>query len=277
LAYALTQDIDYVAISFVQKPEDVIEVREFITQRTDKPIKIISKIERPQALARIDDIIKNSDGIMVARGDLAVEVPFYKVPEITRNLIRKCRYMNKPIIVATQMLASMIENEFPTRAEISDVANAAYLRADSTMTSEETTIGINPPHVIDTMAKILENADEDEVHNHYNGGIKSYHDNAWSKSVVDLAELNSAVAIVVFTHGGTNARTISSRCPDLPIVAVCGDKIIADQLCLHRGIFPVLDAKLLNDQDYATAVAKIGINNGPVVIICDDKITLGRV
>lgn len=278
LEYAISQDIDYIAVSFVQKPEDVSEVRDFITQHTNKPIKIIAKIERPQALTRIDDIIKNSDGIMIARGDLAVEVPFYKVPEITRKLIRLCKDLNKPIIVATQMLSSMINSEFPTRSEISDVASAGYLRADSGMTSEETTIGCFPQLTIKTMAAILENADTDGIKNHYYE-LPHTHDknNAWSESVVELAHLNDASAIVVFTHSGENARTISCRRPDIPIIAVCQDKIIANQLCLHRGVFPIIDRKLFREKDYDAAAAIAGVNSGRAVIVDGDGITLGHI
>jgi pyruvate kinase len=277
LEYAIAHDIDYVAVSFVQRAEDISEVRDFITARTAKPIKIIAKIERPQALARIEDIIKNSDGIMIASGDLAVEVPFYEVPAIGRKLIRLCRDMNKPIIMATQMLASMVENEFPTRAEISDVATASYLRADSAMTSEETTIGKHPALAIDTMSKILANADDDGIYNHYDWTKTDDNPNAWSKSVVELARLNNAAAIVIFTHGGTNARTISSRRPDIPIVAVCNEEIIANQLCLYRGVIPVCDRKLFRDRDFDNAAARAGINSGRCVIVEDDAITLGHI
>ena len=118
LEYAITKNPDWVAISFVQKPEDIAEVRDFITERTSHPIKIIAKIERPNAVARISDIAAIADGIMIARGDLAVEVPYAEVPAISRHIIRECRKMNKPVIVATQMLGSMVNSEFPTRAEI---------------------------------------------------------------------------------------------------------------------------------------------------------------
>ncbi|MDR1826199.1 MAG: pyruvate kinase [Rickettsiales bacterium] len=277
LEYALGQDIDYVAVSFVQKPEDISEVRDFITARSAKPIKIIAKIERPQALARIEDIIKNTDAIMLARGDLAVEVPFYEVPAISRRLIKLCRDLNKPIIIATQMLTSMVESEFPTRSEISDVATASYLRADSAMTSEETTIGKHPAAVIKTMAAILKHADADGIYNHYDWTPLDDRENAWSKSVVELASLNSAAAIVIFTHGGTNARTISSRRPDIPIVAVCKDDIVANQLCLHRGVFPIADRKIFSDKDFSAAAAAFGIKKGRVVIVEDDGIVLGRI
>ena len=167
LEYAITKNPDFVALSFVQRAEDVANVRDFISMRTSHPIKIIAKIERPNAVARIADIATAADGIMIARGDLAVEMPFEQVPAISRHIIRECRKLNRPVIMATQMLSSMVHSEFPTRAEISDVANAAYLRTDSTMTSEETTIGDNPVAVIETMDKILSYSDRDTIENPY--------------------------------------------------------------------------------------------------------------
>ncbi|MDR2269122.1 MAG: pyruvate kinase [Rickettsiales bacterium] len=277
LKYAVSKDIDYVAVSFVQRPEDISEVRDFITGHTAKPIKIIAKIERPAALAQIQDIIKNSDGIMIARGDLAVEVPFYKVPEISRRLIKLCRDLNRPIIMATQMLATMVENEFPTRAEISDVATASYLRADSAMTSEETTVGKHPKAAIETMAAILKNADLDGIYNRYDWTPTNDNNNAWSKSVVELARLNKAAAIVIFTHTGENARNVSSRRPDIPIVAVCRDEIIANQLCLFRGVIPLADRKLFRERDYDGAAARAGINSGRAVIVDKDSISLASI
>lgn len=277
LEYILTKDIDFVAVSFVQKAEDISEVRDFITEHSTKPIKIIAKIERPQALPRITDIIKNSDGIMLARGDLAVEVPFYEVPTISRNIIKLCRDFNKPVIVATQMLSSMTENEFPTRSEISDVATCSYLRADSGMTSEETTVGKHPVFTIETMAKILEFADNDGIHNHCDWTHADDIDNAWSKSVVELAKLNKAAAIVIFTNSGENARTISSRRPDIPIVAVCKDSIIANQMCLYRGVFPIMDKKIFRDHDFSAASKQAGINSGFAVIVEGPGITLQHI
>jgi pyruvate kinase len=275
LEYALAHGVDYAAVSFVQRPEDISYVRDFITARTPRPVRIIAKIERPQALLRIDDIIKNSDAIMIARGDLAVEIPFYKVPEITRKLIKKCRDGNRPVIMATQMMQSMTQSEFPTRAEISDVATASYLRADSSMTSDETTIGRHPPLVVKTMSLILENADVDGIYNQYDWTPRNDGENAWSKSVAQLAALNKAAAIVIFTRSGENARTISARRPDMPIVAVCRDEIIANQLCLLRGVVPIADKKLFRDRDFNNSAARAGINSGRCVIVDGDAIALG--
>lgn len=275
LEYAITKNPDFIALSFVQCAEDVASVRDFITMRTAHPIKIIAKIERPNAVKRITDIATAADGIMIARGDLAVEVPFESVPAISRHIIRECRKLNRPVIMATQMLSSMVHSEFPTRAEISDVANAAYLRADSTMTSEETTIGDNPVNVIQTMEKILSYSDKDTIENPYDWlRIDNVPENDWSRSVSSMAHLNRAVAIVVFSRDTEIATQISCRRPDIPIIAVCDEEFVANQLCLLRGVFPVVDNYLFVQKDASTAVRQFGIGIGKIVVVDDDKISL---
>ena len=275
LEYAITKNPDYVALSFVQKAEDVALVRDFINARTSHPIKIIAKIERPNAVERIVEIINAADGIMIARGDLAVELPFEMVPAISRRIIRECRKLNRPVIMATQMLSSMVHAEFPTRAEISDVANAAYLRVDSTMTSEETTIGDNPVNVIETMNKILAYADADTVENPYDwSGIDDTPENDWSKSVVSMACLNQVVAIVVFAHDTESTTQIACRRPDVPIIAVCNEDVVANQLCLMRCVCPVCDKVLFAQRDAFGAIHKFGVETGKLVIVDEDKISL---
>lgn len=275
LEYAITKKPDWVAISFVQKPEDIAEVRDFITERTSHPIKIIAKIERPNAVARITDIAAIADGIMIARGDLAVEVPYAEVPAISRHIIRECRKMNKPVIVATQMLGSMVNSEFPTRAEITDVANTAYLRADSTMTSEETTIGMNPVNVIETMSNILSHADSDTIANPYDWSrVENVPENDWSRSVASMAYLNKASAIVVFARDTITATEISCRKPDIPVIAVCNESVIANQLCLARGVFPIYDNELFGMRDAFNAARRFNINMGKLVIVDEERISL---
>ena len=275
LEYAITKQPDFVAISFVQRASDVAYVRDFIAQRTSHPIKIIAKIERPNAVERIEEIAKAADGIMIARGDLAVEVPFEEVPAISRKIIRTCRKMNKPVIMATQMMSTMVDSDFPTRAEISDVANAAYLRADSTMTSEETTIGINPVNVVDKMARILSYSDSDTIENEYDWTcIDNVPQNDWSRSVSSMAFLNHATAIIVFARDTDAAVQISCRKPDIPIIAVCNDGTIANQLCLLRGVSSVYDEQLFGMRDGFNTARRFGIHTGKLVIVDDDKISL---
>ncbi len=278
LEYAITKSPDFVAVSFVQRATDIATVRDFITERTSAPIKIVAKIERMNAVENISDIASAADAIMIARGDLAIEAPFEQVPAISRHIIRECRKLNRPVIMATQMLSSMVDNEFPTRAEISDVANAAYLRTDSAMTSEETTIGQNPVNVIETMAKILSFSDNDAIANPYDWSRASdMPENDWSRSVSSMAYLNKAAAIIVFARDTDAATQISCRRPDIPIIAICNDEIIANQLCLPRGVFPIFNTQLFATRDAFNAARIFGINNGKLVIVDEEKVSLRTV
>ncbi|MCL2629885.1 MAG: pyruvate kinase [Alphaproteobacteria bacterium] len=249
LDFGLKLDPDFVAISFVQKAEDVFEAREYIKARTNKPVQIIVKLERPQAVGdRLESIIDATDVVMVARGDLAVEMPFEKVPAVKRRMIRMCRAKNKPVIVATQMLGSMVDNLFPTRAEVSDVATAAYLLADSTMTSEETSIGQYPVETTATMGKILKATEEDILNNDLDesDGDAMTDENAKYDTIVGYAESESVAAIVSLDDTGEQTRKLSARKSYLPIVSISSTDIIANQLCLSRGVFPLV-GKTYND------------------------------
>ncbi len=275
LEYAIKKNPDFVAVSFVQRAEDISNVRDFITERTASPIKIVAKIERPNAVKRIVDIANAADAVMIARGDLAVELPFEQVPAVSRRILRECRKLNKPVIMATQMLSSMVHAEFPTRAEISDVANAAYLCADSAMTSEETTIGDNPVRVIETMNKILSFADKDTIENPYDWSLMdNVPENDWSRSVSSMAFLNKASAIVVFARDTESVTQISCRRPDIPIIAVCNEDMIANQLCLSRGVLSVCDVSLFGQRDAFSAASLFGIRTGKLVIVDEEKISL---
>ena len=277
LEYALTKQPDWVAVSFVQRPEDIAEVRDFITQRVSYPIKIMAKIERGNAVDRLSEIASAADGIMIARGDLAVELPFERVPAISRHIIRECRKLNRPVIMATQMLGTMVNSEFPTRAEISDVANTSYLRADAGMTSEETTIGSNPLNVIETMNKIMTYSDEDALHNPYDWlRVENAPENDWSRSVSSMAFLNKAVAIIVFARDINTATQISCRRSDIPIIAVCDNMLIANQLCLSRGVIPMYEPDLFAPRDAFNAARSVGITSGNLVIVDEDKISLRK-
>jgi len=275
LDYAITKNPDFVAVSFVQRPEDIATVRDFITARTANPIKIIAKIERKNAVERISEIAMAADGIMIARGDLAVELPYEQVPAISRHIIRECRRLNRPVIMATQMLSSMVENEFPTRAEISDVANAAYLRTDSTMTSEETTIGAHPIIVIETMEKILSASDTDAAQYPYDWVRSENSDeNDWSRSISSMAFLNHANAIIVFARDSDGVTQISCRRPDIQIIAVCDEQIIANQLCLLRGVVPLYTPDLFAQRDFVAIAKLCNIKPGKVVIVDGDNVSL---
>ena len=267
LSYALTKNPDYVAVSFVQSASDIIEVRNVIKERTNLPVKIIAKIERPSAVEKISEIIDVSDGIMIARGDLAVEVSFEKVPSISRRIVKECRLKNKPVIMATQMLGSMVKSEFPLRSEISDIANAAYLPVDSTMTSEETTVSYNPSLVIETMAKILAYADMDNMNSFYSLCDDCDIENGWSKSVVSIASLNNADAIVVFAKSTDNVFEISCRRSNIPIIAICDNEIVANQLCLSRAVFSIFDKESFNNKDVFRPLETLDLNYNKLIIV----------
>ena len=273
LEYAITKKPDWVAVSFVQRPEDVAEVRDFITARTAAPIKIMAKIERRNAVERIAEIAAAADGIMIARGDLAVELPFEQVPAISRKIIRECRRLNRPVVMATQMLGSMVAAEFPTRAEISDVANAAYLRVDSTMTSEETTIGANPVKVVETMDKILSHTDMDAIENS-GDWARAEHENDWSRSVSSMAHLNHASAIIVFARDTDSVTMVACRRPDVPIVAVCDNDLIANQLCILRGVKSVYAPDLFALRNFSTVANMFDVKSGKIVIVDGDNVSL---
>ena len=275
LEYALGKNPDWVAVSFVGRSEDIAMVRDFITERTDVPVKIMAKIERKSAVERIAEIASAADGIMIARGDLAVELPFERVPAIARNIIRECRRLNRPVVMATQMLGSMVESEFPTRAEVSDVASAAYLGVDSTMTSEETTIGAHPLLVVETMDKILEFSDTDAaMHPAEWAHSEKATENDWSQSVASMAHLNQASAIIVFARESDGVTQISCRRPDTQIIAVCDSEIVANQLCLVRGVKSVYTADLFARRDVRSIVKMFQIESGKIVIVDGDNIEL---
>ena len=235
LTFILENEIDWIALSFVQKVDDVKYVQKIIKNK--KPL--ISKIEKPSALNDLDQIIELSDGIMVARGDLGVELPPSNVPGIQKNIIMACRVLGKPVIVATQMLESMINTPVPTRAEASDVATAVFDGADAVMLSAETAVGQYPIDTVNTMSNILE-ATEKHIKLHPHDSPRAlkkensiYH--AVSNAAVNLAETVNAKAIVAFTASGKTAFRISRERPDLLLIVMTPENIVRRKLSLLWG------------------------------------------
>jgi len=215
LQYALQWDIDWIGLSFVRTGQDIVELKEFITA-SGKAAKVIAKVEKPEAIDNIDEIIAASDGVMVARGDLGVEMPLEEVPLLQKMIVRKCRAASKPVIVATQMLESMITTPRPTRAEVNDVANSVLDGADAVMLSGETSVGEFPLIVIETMAKIVRNVEENGYP--YNAPKETVSDPASPNYLVDavcdsavyLAEHTNAEGIISMTRTGYTAFQIAS-------------------------------------------------------------------
>lgn len=246
--FGIKNKVDFVAFSFVRRPSDVTELRNILNKANSKA-QIISKIETPQAVENIDEIIKLSDGIMVARGDLAVEVPAEKVPLIQKMIIEKCNAAGKPVITATQMLESMIKSPVPTRAEVSDVANAILDGTDAVMLSEETTLGDYPIEAVEVMARVARHTEEEYLGERF---LMDDSSEAWSttraitEGAVHVADEVEAEYIVCLTQSGKTARLISRFKPFQPIIAVTPEEITANQLLLSSGVNPLLIPRTQN-------------------------------
>ena len=240
IAFAARHACDYLALSFVNSREDVISARNIIEEAGGDAL-IISKIESRRGIENLDEIIDESDGIMVARGDLGVEVPLEELPVLQKNIIRKCRQKGKFAIVATEMLASMYESPRPTRAEVSDVANAILDGTDCLMLSGETTIGKHPIESVEIMSRICEYVESTidyKKHVSYMGTIDT--SDTIAKLVVDAVEFSDIKLIVTTTMTGLTARRISNFRPNSLIMACCPSNHIAEKVILNFGVKPVV-------------------------------------
>ncbi|MCO6185050.1 pyruvate kinase [Rhizobium sp. L1K21] len=248
-AVLAVDDIDWVALSFIQRPEDLVEVRKISRGR----VGLMSKIEKPQALERIDEIIELSDAIMVARGDLGVEMPLESVPGIQKQLNRACRKAGKPVVVATQMLESMINSPVPTRAEVSDVATAVFEGADAVMLSAESAAGEYPVEAVTTMASVAVKVEHDP---HYPGIMQAQHPGAQptaadaiSLAMHQIADTLDLKAIVCYTSTGTTGYRAARERPNVPILAISPIRQTARRLSVAWGVRCVVtdDARDLDD------------------------------
>ena len=245
IIFGIEQDVDFVAASFVRSADDVITLRRFMNYHGGHNIRIISKIENIEGVENFDEILAVSDGIMVARGDMGVEVDFEKLPGIQKKFIRKCFSAGKMVITATQMLESMIHSTTPTRAEISDVANAVFDGTSAIMLSGETAMGDHPVRVVEVMAKIAERAEQDAFEMDVFRGIQhdiDYTDttNAVCDAACTTARDINASAIIAVSKSGSTARRVSKFRPLIPIVAATPDIKTFYQLSLSWGVYPVL-------------------------------------
>ena len=245
LIFGIEHDVDFVAASFVRCKEDVIALRKFLDYHGGHQIKVISKIENIEGVHNFDDILKYSDGIMVARGDMGVEVEFERLPGIQKRFIRRCYQSGKMVITATQMLESMIHSSTPTRAEITDVANAVFDGTSAVMLSGETAAGDHPALVVKTMARIAEQAEKDAFEMDVYRGIQYEADvadvtNAICDAAATTARDMYAKVIIAVTKSGLTARRVSKFRPSQAIVAATPEKKTFHQLGMSWGVFPVL-------------------------------------
>ena len=241
LEFIIAQKLDWVALSFVRKAEDIINLKK-ILKANDSKIKVIAKIEMPEALKNLRDIIVESDGVMVARGDLGVEVPIEQVPVIQKDIIRKCMHRAKPVIVATQMMESMLDRTKPNRSEVSDVANAVLEGADAVMLSGETATGLYPTLVVETMSKIIMEV-EKTVYDYDRDDIltpqphsPSFVSDAICYSACKLAKDGQATALIGMTQSGYTAFMLSSYRPKSPLYIFSKERTLISQLSLSWGV-----------------------------------------
>ena len=242
--FALEHDVDWIGLSFVRKAADVLELKELIKSKKSQT-RVIAKIEKPEAMLEIDKIIEFSDGIMVARGDLGVEIPFDEVPLIQKSIVEKCIRQSKPVIIATQMMESMITNFRPTRAEANDVANAVLDGADALMLSGETSVGNYPVETINSMQRIINYTENHttrinpfERHHVPVESSPTFLADSICYNASKLAEQVGAKAIILFTHSGYTAIKISSYRPKANIYAFTNNKKLLQQLSLVWGKKP---------------------------------------
>jgi pyruvate kinase len=276
IKFGIEQEIDFIAASFIRKADDVISIRRILEENGADHIMIISKIENREGVENIDEIIEVSDGIMVARGDLGVEILAEEVPLVQKELIKKCKQAGKPVITATQMLDSMIRNPRPTRAEVSDVATAIFEGSDSIMLSGETAAGSYPVESVKTMnniAVMIENSlDYDEIlrdtYNVPGNAITNSISLATCRTCLDL----KATAIITATSTGYTAAAVSRFRPIAPIIAATESEIVMRQMSLYWGVYPIqIDKMNSTDEIVESSVSKAlkngYINNGDLVVI----------
>jgi len=257
MIYACDNSGDFIALSFVNSKDDVMEAREIFKKYNREDLKVISKIESTAGFENLDEILEVSDGIMVARGDLGVEVPLQALPFYQKTIIRKCREHGKICIVATEMLESMKKNVRPTRAEVSDIANAVLDGTDAVMLSGETTTGKHPIDVVRYMAEICENA---ESYYDYDDAFESIREvditETIAKSVVDSAAMLDVKVIVAATMSGYSARKISNLKPNSLILATCPTDKVARSLALNWGVYSKV-VPIYNNTDEIVEDAKV--------------------
>jgi len=262
LEFACELGVDWLALSFVQRPEDVMEARALCKGRA----AIMSKIEKPNAVTKFAAILEVSDGIMVARGDLGVELPVQNVPPIQKRLVRDCRAAAKPVIVATQMLESMIESPMPTRAEVSDVATAIYEGADAIMLSAESAAGNYPVEAVTTMDNVAREVEGDDTYTELIEASRKASRNSVADGIVaaarEIAETANIKAICCFTQSGTTAVLVARERPRVPILALTSERETARRLALSWGVNCVMTERLYRFKMAVINAARAAIEHG---------------
>lgn len=284
IKFGIEQGIDFIAASFVRKASDVLEIRQLLEKHNATHIQIISKIENQQGVDNLDEILEVSDGLMVARGDLGVEIPAEDVPLVQKKMIEKCNRVGKPVITATQMLDSMQRNPRPTRAEASDVANAIFDGTDAIMLSGETAAGKYPVESVLTMARIAEKAESGleyrEIFIKQSNAQQTTVTEAISQAVANSALELNAKAIITSTETGYTARMVSKYRPKAPIIAVTTEDQTLRRLALNWGVTPVKGRVASSTDEMFDKAMKGGLDSGVVkegdLVVITAGVPLGR-
>jgi len=262
LMFGLDQGVDWVALSFVRNPHDILEIKELIAS-AGKNVPVIAKIEKHEAIEQMEAILSLCDGVMVARGDLGVELPAEDVPILQKRLIATSNRLGIPVITATQMLDSMVSNPRPTRAEISDVANAILDGTDAVMLSNETAVGKFPVQAVETMARIACRMEQDPIYKRKTEDLGGRSiPNAISSAVGQIAEQLGAAAIMTLTKSGATARNVSKFRPSKPILAITPHVDVARQLQLVWGVKPLLVLNLISTGQTFQAALNVAQETG---------------
>ncbi|MGB3298116.1 MAG: pyruvate kinase [Phormidesmis sp.] len=265
LMFGLNQNVDWVALSFVRNPQDVLEIKELIQNSTNRRVPVIVKIEKHEAIEQMEAILSLSDGVMVARGDLGVELPAEDVPVLQKRLIATANRLGIPVITATQMLDSMVDSPRPTRAEVSDVANAIFDGTDAVMLSNETAVGQFPVEAVATMARIARRTEKEQMRQMTEEFSKSHTiPNAISQAVGQISKQLGASAIMTLTRSGATARNVSKFRPKAPILAVTPLVDVSRQLQLVWGVNPLLVVDLASTRQTFKAALNVAQESGLV-------------
>lgn len=275
LEFACELGVDWLALSFVQRPEDVEEARELTRGRAS----IMAKIEKPAAVKAFDAIAEVSDGLMIARGDLGVELPVHSVPPIQKRLVSRARELAKPVIVATQMLESMIESPVPTRAEVSDVATAIYEGADAIMLSAESAAGNHPVEAVRMMHNVAVSVEGDNTYTQALAAFRGYSRSTVADGIVsaarEIAESTDIKAICCFTESGTTAIKVARERPQVPIIALSPSVHTLRRLCLVWGVYCVWTGKVDRFKSAVVKAARAAREHGFAVATDQIVVTAG--
>ena len=268
ILFGIKNRVDFIGLSFVRSAKDITKVREILKENKAEEISLIAKIEKKEAVSNLKEIIEFSDGIMIARGDLGVEIPLEDVPLVQKNIIKKCNFVGKPVITATQMLMSMMNNPRPSRAEVADVANAILDGTDAVMLSEETAVGKYPLEAVGIMNKIAQSVekgiDYEKILKERSLSVRPNSADVISHATCQVATNIKAQAIVTFTFSGSTARMVSRYRPPVPIIAASTKESTVKKLALNWGVFSFKIEELSATDDMINRSRKLALESGLV-------------